>query len=809
MIEGYLLGLAGLLLAILLLATPVALVLLHQRIGRLERQLGNRRAESAIPASSTQPAPVAPPPLPASAATATSPVAPALADNSLASGLRRLGLLPPATLRGEGALGAWFAVRIGAVLALAAVVFLGIWLNLRSTLPAWFRLAEVVALGSVFALGGHRLARSREDLGRVVLALGLAVLQFAAWAAHGLDRMQVIDSPLVGGLVQVAAASAIGLLAIRLASTRLAQLGGWFLLLTGLLAQRADVGALAHALPIVALAALGSLALWKRAWTQVAWVATGGVTLLGLLLPNGEPQVAAGAALAALALLWTPTQALTRRGSWPSERTRAGLTFAAVAFPSLVIAAAVEWTDGAPASLAALAAAALCGLAGARERRLGGAAGDLLLAAALVFAGAAGAWALEPRLDWLPLALAAAAAHLLARRGGSSLAEWTCDLLAAAATLQVLFLNPGEETGSILLGIGALGLLLGFRSAILLSKGKLRAVLPSILLTLLLLRHFGDRGLPDALAGLIWALPLLAAAATRSLLPALAAVPVILLASARIWGWSPPWDNRGYWELGWAALLLAVHLGATAWLGRGGLAKASGMAATLSGLTLLPVLAQCINVALDAFPATAPGAYANLALNPLPGLAGWLLTSLAAWTLCDGFRRMGVRRGEGLLLVLALVLGAFLPGFSAHTMGAFPFAGAPAWVLSAALLIGLVARESREVAWANPVAAATAAAILVLGVDVTSHLPGYRATVVWLVTAALGFGAGHLFDSRPVRLVAVAFLGLATLKLTLVDISDLVGRIIAFAVAATAFLGIAWAYARESKPPAGAKGEVD
>jgi hypothetical protein len=802
MIEGFLFGLVGFLLAILLLATAVALVVLHRRLARLERRLESR------PVERDQPAPVAPPPpLPAASPAQATEVAPDSGDNSLASGLRRLGLLPPETLRGEGALGAWFAVRIGAALALAAVVFLGIWLNLRSSLPAWFRLAEVVALGAAFAAGGHRLARSREDLGRVLLALGLGVLQFAAWAAHGLDRMRVVDSPLVGGVLQVAAASAIGLVAMRLASARLAQLAAWFLLLAGLLAKRADIGALNQALPLVALAALGGLTLWRRAWTQVAWIAAGGVSLLGLLLPNGDPEIAAGAGLAALALLWLSTQALTQRGCWPSERARAGLTFAAVALPSLVIAACVEWTDGAPASLAALAAATLCGLAGIRERRLGGAAGDLLLAAAIVFAGAAGAWALEPRLDWLPLALAAAAAHLLARRGGSSLAEWTCDLLAAAATLQVLFLKPREDLASVLLGIGALALLLGFRSPTLLAKGKLRAILPIAFLALLLLRHMDDSGLPKALHGLVWFLPLIAAAATRSLLPALAAGPVLMLASARIWGWDLYWNQWDEWKLAWAGLLLLVHAGAATQLSRRGPATASRIAAILAGFTLLPVLVHGLALGFEA--AFGRECLVGSAEEAKLGLVAWFLTAGTAWASCLGLRQLGAKGGEGLLLVLAIALGAFNPDLNRHSLGSFPLAWAPLWVVSVSLLLGLVARESRELPWTTPFAVAAAAAFLLLGIGATDHLHGYRATVLWLISAGLGFGAGHLFGSRPVRLVAVAFLGLATLKLTLVDISDLVGRIIAFAVAAAAFLGIGWIYSRQSKGPDGAKGEID
>ena len=54
----------------------------------------------------------------------------------------------PAELAGESALGAWWAARVGGLIGVAAAVFLGIWLNLTSELPAWLRLAQVVLIGA-------------------------------------------------------------------------------------------------------------------------------------------------------------------------------------------------------------------------------------------------------------------------------------------------------------------------------------------------------------------------------------------------------------------------------------------------------------------------------------------------------------------------------------------------------------------------------------------------------------------------------------------------------------------------------------
>ena len=119
------------------------------------------------------------------------------------------------------------------------------------------------------------------------------------------------------------------------------------------------------------------------------------------------------------------------------------------------------------------------------------------------------------------------------------------------------------------------------------------------------------------------------------------------------------------------------------------------------------------------------------------------------------------------------------------------------------------------IAWSGALAGIAASSFLLAGMASTAHLPGfpqrpgYQSTVVWLVTAGFSFALGQLGGSRPIRLAALSFLGLATVKLVAWDITDLVGRIIACAVAAAAFLGIAWAYARRPGTTAEGKGGID
>jgi len=122
--------------------------------------------------------------------------------------------LPPTDLNGEYALGAWWTVRVGGVLAVAAVVFLGFWLNLNPRIPPIVRVLEVALVGAGLFWGGLRLSSKRKDLGEVLAATGLAVWQFAAWATYGLDKMRVCDSAAQAALVQFLVAVLIAVIAL-------------------------------------------------------------------------------------------------------------------------------------------------------------------------------------------------------------------------------------------------------------------------------------------------------------------------------------------------------------------------------------------------------------------------------------------------------------------------------------------------------------------------------------------------------------------------------------------------------------------
>ena len=71
------------------------------------------------------------------------------------------------------------------------------------------------------------------------------------------------------------------------------------------------------------------------------------------------------------------------------------------------------------------------------------------------------------------------------------------------------------------------------------------------------------------------------------------------------------------------------------------------------------------------------------------------------------------------------------------------------------------------------------------------HLPG-----VWALASVVTFVLGHLLATRSLRMVGVAGLVIATIRVLSYDITDMLGRIVACAAVAVAFFGVAWLYGR-------------
>ena len=129
----------------------------------------------------------------------------------------------------EVRLGTIWLVRIGVVILLTGLVFLGNFAY--HTYVAQFGAAGKLTLLYLCAAGltglGAWLDRQREKMhgyGKVLLAGGAATAYYATFAAHFVERLQVIQSPLVGGLALLAAAGGLVWLADRQKSELIALL---------------------------------------------------------------------------------------------------------------------------------------------------------------------------------------------------------------------------------------------------------------------------------------------------------------------------------------------------------------------------------------------------------------------------------------------------------------------------------------------------------------------------------------------------------------------------------------------------------
>jgi uncharacterized membrane protein YjjB (DUF3815 family) len=85
-------------------------------------------------------------------------------------------------------------------------------------------------------------------------------------------------------------------------------------------------------------------------------------------------------------------------------------------------------------------------------------------------------------------------------------------------------------------------------------------------------------------------------------------------------------------------------------------------------------------------------------------------------------------------------------------------------------------------------------------------LDGAEVSLLWAISAATLFTLGFALGTRSYRMLGLAGLVLATGHVILRDVHDLIGRIVACAVIAAAFFGVAWLdgrFVKQDAPPAG------
>lgn len=541
---------------------------LEQRLAVLDKRLPASPANSvaepsvAAPTASVATAPIAPPPLPSTQVQPVAPVRAAVAQpDPLSERLRDLGLLPPADLKGEYALGAWWAVRVGGVLAVAAVVFLGIWLNLRSTIPPIVRVIEVALVGAGLFWGGLRLSAKRMDLGEVLAATGLAVWQFAAWATYGLDKMRVCESPAQAALVQFLVAFGVAFVALAKGSKLFGQLAVVFATVAVYfsIGSGAAPGSTATGAGLIAL--LGVILMVRGPWGSAGVLGLIGSQACLLFLYDAMPSNGANylplqlAALGSFLVLWIGERLVKDDAVLLGRDARAAFQLASFFSPAFIALFLAQGAEGDRATVSLLIAS-VAALAGLLERGRSQLVFEVLLLAAVGFVGAGLAWLVDPHLVWLIWALAAAVTLVVGTRTRSELVRWSSEALAGVATFAFID-HPPAEPWIALAGIAAFGLMLAFREDWERISGwqKFRRIVGILGLAAVVLAVQDQ--LPKVDTGWPWLVLLLVAAVRFR--PALlwAAAPGYLFSAVLVIFWRPIFGSEpSAWAVFWAALVL-------------------------------------------------------------------------------------------------------------------------------------------------------------------------------------------------------------------------------------------------------------
>jgi hypothetical protein len=803
---GILAGFACLGLGIYL---PIRFFMLIGEVKSLEQRLAVLDKRITVPpvnpvAVPSQPAPVpsvasavaSPPPFPPRAVQPAAPVAVAQLD-PLSERLRDLGLLPPTDLNGEYALGAWWAVRVGGVLAVAAVVFLGFWLNLNPNIPAIVRVLEVALVGAGLFWGGLRLSSKRKDLGEVVAASGLAVWQFAAWATYGLDKMRVCDSPAQAALVQFLVAFGVAFLAMARGSKLFGQLAVIFATVAVYFSIGSGAAPGSTATGAGLIAVLGVILMVRGPWGAAGVLGLIGSQACLLFLYDAMPTSGANylplqlAALGSFLVLWLGERLVKDDAVLLGRDARSAFqlaSFFAPAFLSLFLATGGE-NDRATV---ALLIAAVASIAGYVELRRNALVSEVLLLAAVGFVGAGLAWLVDPHLVWLIWALAAAATLVVGTRTRSELVRWASEVLAGVTAFAFID-HPPAKPWIALAGLAALGFMLALREDWERVSGwqKIRRVVGILGLAVSVLAV--QDHLPKADNGWPWLVLLL--------------VAVFRFRTALLWAAAPAYvlsfclvvfdlTQSKSWSILWSAMILLINAVAL-WrlIGLEG-AGAKVLRYVLSFATAVIVFTLAHYVSYFAFSQGLQPARPSASMAAFT----WTFGGLLLVALTSALRRLGTVPTDLSLFAAGAFFGHVLRVLMIKLQGVqeLGLIQAPFILIGLACLLYVLAIHTRgQGAWGTFQRAAIASAILLgSAFFMLAHLPGAGVSLFWALASVLTFVIGHLLATRSLRMVGLVGLAIATIRVLSHDITDLLGRIAACTALAVAFFGVAWLYGR-------------
>ncbi len=757
---------------------------------------------AAVPVVSVAAAPIVPPPLPAKPAPAQGPARPVdVLPDPVFERFRDLGLLPPTDLSGEYALGAWWAVRVGGVLAVAAVVFLGFWLNLNPRIPAIVRVLEVALVGAGLFWGGLLLAAKRKDLGEVLAASGLAVWQFAAWATYGLDKMRVCDSAADAATVQFIVALLVGAISLWRGSKLFGQLAVIF----AAVAVYFSVGIGAAPWPTATgaglVALLGVILMVRGLWGSAGVLGLIGSQACLLFLYDAMPTNGANyqplqlAALGSFFVLWLGERLVKDDAVLLGRNARSAFqlaSFFAPAFLSLFLATGGD-NDRATVSLLIAAVASVVGCLELRRSRL---VSEVLLLAAVGFVGAGLAWLVDSHLVWLIWALAAAATMVVGTRTRSELVRWSSEALAGVAVFAFIG-HPPAKPWVGLAGIAALGLMLAMREDWERHSGgqKFRRIVGILGLAAVVLTV--QDSLPKADTGWPWLVLLLAAAVRFR--PALlwAAAPGYLFTTLLVVFWRPiVGTDSSSWSVFWSALALLGN-GFAMWrlIGRegDGTKFLRYALAFVTAVVVFTFVHHLFGVLLS--PKVGVGSPSAWRLALLWSVGAALLVGLTSvW------RRLGVNPSDLSLAAFGGIAGFFIHGVVESGSGVrhLGLEHSPFVLLGLAAMLQVLVVHTRELGALGTIQRAIlgSGVLLLVTFSMLANLPGAGVSLFWALASVLTFVIGHLMATRSLRMVGLIGLVIATLRVLSHDITDMLGRIAACAAVAVAFFGIAWLYGR-------------
>jgi len=741
---------------------------------------------------------VAPPPIPPRVVQPVAPVPAAIAQpDPLSERLRDLGLLPPTDLSGEYALGAWWAVRVGGVLAVAAVVFLGFWLNLNPRIPAMVRVLEVALVGAGLFWGGLRLSSKRKDLGEVLAASGLAVWQFAAWATYGLDKMRVCDSAAEAALVQFLVAVLIAVIALWRNTKLFGQLAVLFAIVAVWLSIGTVAGSSSTATATGAglVALLGVILMVRGPWGSAGVLGLIGSQFCLLLLYAAMPTNGANylplqlAALGSFLVLWIGERLVKDDAVLLGRDARAAFQLASFFAPaclSLFLATGGE-NDRATVSLLI---AAVASIAGYLELRRNALVSEVLLLAAVGFTGAGLAWLADPHLVWLIWAIAAAATLVVGIRTRSELVRWSSEALTTIAVFSFIRHLPDDSWVS-LFGIAVFGLLLAFREdwERVADHQKLRRILGilGVAIAVLAVQNL----LPNAGSGWPWLVLLLVSAIRFR--PALlwAVLPGYLVTCVVVvfWRYSAAGASPG-WAAAWAALLVLIN-SAVIWrlIGRegDGVKFLRHVLPFMTAVIAFAFVHNATDVILSQGNRNTPSAW-HLAL--LWSVGATLLVGLTAT-----WRRLGSIPSDLSWAAFGGLVGFLIQGMvkSGSSVDLLGLEHSLFILLGLASMLHVLVVHTRE----EGAQRAFLSAVALLGTFIMlANLPGAGVSLFWALASVLTFVIGHFLATRSLRMVGLVGLAIATIRVLSHDITDLLGRIAACTALAVAFFGIAWLYGR-------------